>query len=93
MDEKQIKKLVARVSDEVRKEVSANEATAFRVDDMKAQLDGLSAAGNTQAWKISYDTSSAALSSKVTDSLTQAWKISYDTSSSVLASDSAITKK
>ena len=87
MDKKQIEAIVTRVTDEVRKEISVNETGAFRVDDLKAQLDGLSAAGNTQAWKISYDTSSSVLQKPRGEGLTEAWTISYDTSSSRVARD------
>lgn len=87
MDKKQIEAIVARVTDEVRKEVATFEAGAFRVDDLKAQLEGLSSAGNTQAWKITYDTSSSALQSPRADALTAAWAITYDTSSSRVARD------
>ena len=85
MDKKQIEAIVTRVTDEVRKEISTNEIGAVRVEDLKAQLEGLSSAGNTQAWKITYDTSSSVLQSARGDGMKEAWSITYDTSSSRIA--------
>ena len=53
--------VVARVTEEVTKEINLNEAT-FSVSDLQEQLKGLSASGNEVAWSISYSTATAQVS-------------------------------
>ena len=76
MDLTKMKEAVARVSEEVFREMESGErATRFDVADFAVRAKDLGP--KTAAWKISYDTSSG-----LRDQLSvSAWKISYDTSS------------
>lgn len=79
----QLNEIVARVTQEVTKEVTTGEARSFGVTDLRAQFPELGEVGK-RAWTISYSTAS---NIGINAGLVQgqpgnvAWTISYNTSS------------
>lgn len=78
MNEKELKKVIERVSAEVSDEVSVAESN-FKVTDLHAQLKEFGNALDS-AWTISYSTSSL-VRNQLDPGLSSAWEISYSTSS------------
>lgn len=81
--ERDLNKLVAKVTAEVLREVEIHEAEAFKVSDLRTELESLGDTGSGSAWKISYDTSDGRAIGPIGNGAIRApsaWKISYDTS-------------
>lgn len=82
MTQDELKKLVARVADEVgRESIDTAAKRGFKVEDLREQVTGLGD-GDLRAWEISYKTSSAGVGGRIPDlGGVSAWEISYKTSS------------
>jgi|GEM_PF-5982710 len=76
--------LVARVKEEILREVNVQSAGRFKVTDLAEHLGNLGR-GADAAWKITYDTSSNVIQDgRIAAGALEAWKITYDTSSAVI---------
>lgn len=86
VSEAQIRKAVERATAEVFNEAKGFDAEAFKVSDLRAQLDGFAGGklGDEVAWTISYSTSSVVAEDPLGSLGEAAWTISYSTSSIVV---------
>ena len=86
MNDEQIKKLIARVTQEVVSEVQQAEVErGISISELYEHAKKLGGGSLDSAWKITYDTSGRIADSLVDQIGPSAWKITYDTSGKVSA--------
>jgi hypothetical protein len=83
LSSEQMRTIIERVTAQVSQEVTSNDATGFVIADIHPHVAEFGKVGGASgAWKISYETTSAAVAAKpdaAKVSSAQLWKISYET--------------